>query len=82
MDKTQLLSLAQQYGTPSFVFDTVMLEKRMREIKEIVGEKVDRTHGGSVLSLTVNAYAVQSANNPADHPWDAAGWPADLEVAE
>ena len=33
MDKTQLLSLAQQYGTPSFVFDTVMLEKRMREIK-------------------------------------------------
>ena len=49
---------------------------------EIVGEKVDRTHGGSVLSLTVNAYAVQSANNPADHPWDAAGWPADLEVAE
>ena len=40
MDKTQLLSLAQQYGTPSFVFDTVMLEKRMREIKEIVGEKV------------------------------------------
>lgn len=40
MDKSQLLSLAQQYGTPSFVFDTVMLEKRMREIKEIVGEKV------------------------------------------
>ena len=40
MDKTQLLSIAQQYGTPSFVFDTVMLEKRMREIKEIVGEKV------------------------------------------
>lgn len=44
---------------------------------EIVGEKVDRTHGASVLSLTVNAYAVQSANNPAAHPWDAAGWPAE-----
>lgn len=44
---------------------------------EIVGSKVDRTHGGSTLSLTVNAYAVQSANNPAEHPWDAVGWPAD-----
>lgn len=44
---------------------------------EIVGEKVDRTHGGSTLSLTVNAYAVQSENNPAQFPWSASGWPAD-----
>ena len=44
---------------------------------EIVGSKVDQTHIGSTLSLTVNAYAVQSENNPADHPWDASGWPAD-----
>ena len=49
---------------------------------EIVGSKVDQTHTGSVLSLVVNAYAVQSANNPAAHPWEAAGWPADKEVAE
>jgi len=42
---------------------------------EILGSKVDQTHIGSVLSLTVNAYAVQSENNPAEHPWDAAGWP-------
>ena len=44
---------------------------------EIVGSKVDRTHIGSTLSLTVNAYAVQSENNPAEHPWDASGWPAE-----
>ena len=44
---------------------------------EIVGGKVDQTHIGSTLSLTVNAYAVQSENNPAEHPWDATGWPAD-----
>ena len=44
---------------------------------EIVGSKVDRSHIGSMLSLTVNAYAVQSENNPAAHPWDASGWPAD-----
>ena len=44
---------------------------------EIVGSKVDRTHIGFTLSLTVNAYAVQSENNPAEHPWDASGWPAE-----
>ena len=44
---------------------------------EIVGSKVDQTHIGSTLSLTVNAYAVQSENNPAEHPWDASGWPAE-----
>ena len=44
---------------------------------EIVGSKVDQTHIGSTLSLTVNAYAVQSEHNPAEHPWDAAGWPAE-----
>jgi len=44
---------------------------------EIVGSRVDQSHAGSMLSLTVHAYAVQSENNPADHPWDAAGWPAE-----
>ena len=44
---------------------------------EVVGEKVDRSYIGSTLSLTVKAYAVQSENNPADHPWDASGWPAE-----
>lgn len=44
---------------------------------EIVGSKVDQTHIGSTLSLTVNAYAVQSENNSAEHPWEASGWPAD-----
>lgn len=44
---------------------------------EIVGSKVDQTHIGSTLSLTVNTYAVQSENNPAEHPWDASGWPAE-----
>ena len=44
---------------------------------EIVGSKVDQTHIGSALHLTVNAYAVQSENNPADLPWEASGWPAE-----
>lgn len=44
---------------------------------EIVGSKVDTSHIGSTLSLTVNAYAVQSENNPADYPWTASGWPAE-----
>ena len=49
---------------------------------EIVGSKVDRSHIGSTLSLTVNAYAVQSENNPADFPWEAAGWPAEGGAAQ
>ena len=44
---------------------------------EIVGSKVNQTHIGSTLHLAVNAYAVQCENNPAEHPWDALGWPAD-----
>ena len=44
---------------------------------EIVGSKVDQNHIGSTLSLAVNAYAVQSENNPAEHPWAAFGWPAE-----
>lgn len=44
---------------------------------EIVGSQVDQPHIGSTLSLTVNAYAVQSENNSAEYPWEASGWPAD-----
>ena len=44
---------------------------------EIVGSRVDRGHIGSTLSLEVIASAVQSENNPAEFPWEAAGWPAD-----
>ena len=44
---------------------------------EIVGDKVNLSHVGQTLTLTVAAYAVQSENNPADAPWEAAGWPAE-----
>ena len=44
---------------------------------EIVGSRVDKSHIGSALELTVSAYAVQSENNPADEPWLASGWPAE-----
>lgn len=48
---------------------------------KIAGDKVDNSFIGKMLTLTVNAYAVQEENNPAEHPWDAVGWPAE-EVAE
>ena len=44
---------------------------------EIVGSQLDQFDVGTTLSLTVNAQAVQSEHNPADHPWEAAGWPAE-----
>lgn len=42
----------------------------------INGSKVDQSHIGQTLTLRADVEAVQSKNNPADHPWDAAGWPA------
>lgn len=42
----------------------------------INGSKVDQTHIGQTLTLRADVEAVQSKNNPADHPWDAAIWPA------
>lgn len=44
---------------------------------EIVGNKVDNSYIGKTLQLTVAAHAVQSENNPAATPWEAAGWPQD-----
>lgn len=44
---------------------------------EIVRNKVGGQFAGRTLTLTVTAQAVQSKNNPADHPWDASGWPGE-----
>ena len=44
---------------------------------EIVRNKVGGQFSGRTLTLTVTAEAVQSKNNPADHPWDASGWPGE-----
>ena len=63
-----------------YYFNTVLAPKQTTPTLfnqvEIVGSKVDQTHIGEVLSLTVKAHAVQSENNPAENPWDASGWPA------
>ena len=42
---------------------------------ELVREQVAGRFAGKTLTLTVTAEAVQSKNNPADHPWQAQGWP-------
>lgn len=42
---------------------------------EIVRQQVAGRFSGHTLTLTVTAEAVQSKNNPADHPWQAQGWP-------
>ena len=45
---------------------------------EIVGSKVDKSYIGKTLTLTVNAQAVQSQNNPIQDgkTYTASGWPA------
>ncbi|MBQ3153207.1 MAG: hypothetical protein IJB77_07090 [Bacteroidaceae bacterium] len=46
---------------------------------EIVGSKVDNSYIGKTLTLTVNAQAVQSENNPITDgkTYTASGWPAE-----
>lgn len=46
---------------------------------EIVGSKVDNSYLGKTLTLTVNAQAVQSENNPLTDGkiYTASGWPAE-----
>lgn len=46
---------------------------------EIVGAKVDNSYLGKTLTLTVNAQAVQSENNPISdgNTYTASGWPAE-----
>ena len=46
---------------------------------EIVGSKVDNSYLGKTLTLTVNAQAVQSENNPITDgkTYTASGWPAE-----
>ncbi len=40
MTEKELQTIAEEYGTPSFVFDTQSLKKRMASIREIVGDTV------------------------------------------
>ena len=46
---------------------------------EMVGSKIDNSYIGKTLTLTVNAQAVQSENNPISNgnTYTASGWPAD-----
>ncbi|MCR5627070.1 MAG: alanine racemase [Lachnospiraceae bacterium] len=40
MTDKELLEIAGEFGTPSYVFDTEALVKRMKAVKDIVGDKV------------------------------------------
>ena len=40
MKEDLLLKLGQEYGTPSFIFNVSHLKKRVKQIKEILGEKI------------------------------------------
>ena len=50
-------------------------EPLFREV-EVVGDKVTKEHIGSILTVTVKTFVVQSENN-ADTPFEAVGWPVE-----
>ena len=37
----QICEIAQEYGTPSYLFDLNELSSRVKRIKEVLGEKVE-----------------------------------------
>ncbi len=52
-------------------------EETTRLFEEVkIAGKMDNAYLGKTLTLTVDAEAVQSENNPAKAPWLAVGWPA------
>lgn len=50
-------------------------EPLFREV-EVVGDKVTKEQIGSILTVTVKVFVVQSENN-ADTPFEAVGWPTE-----
>ena len=54
-----------------------MFSENVFSLVEIVGENVDNSLLGKTLTLTVNAQAVQSENNPVEDGkyFEASGWP-------
>lgn len=58
MDKQRLSSIATEFGTPSFVFDESVLARRMRAVKEIVGETVHLCY-----SIKANPFLIPAMQN-------------------
>ena len=50
-------------------------EPLFREV-EVVGDKITKEQIGSILTVTVKVFVVQSENN-ADTPFEAVGWPTE-----
>lgn len=58
MDKQTLKAAASRFGTPSFLFDISALQKRMRAVKEIVGESVHLCY-----SIKANPFLIPAMQN-------------------
>ena len=69
-------------GTDGYIYYNSVLapgqitEPVFTQVK-VAGEYVTVSNIGTTMSLTVEADALQSENNPAEYPWDAAGWAAE-----
>lgn len=62
MNRTEILSIAKKYGSPSFVFDLDILSDRMKEIKSIVGEDISLCY-----SIKANPFLVDAMTKLTDH---------------
>ena len=62
MNKTEILSIAEKYGSPSFVFDLDILSDRMKEIKSIVGDDIALCY-----SIKANPFLIDAMTKLTDH---------------
>lgn len=62
MNKTEILSIAEKYGSPSFVFDLDVLSDRMKEIKSIVGKDISLCY-----SIKANPFLIDAMTKLTDH---------------
>ena len=62
MNKTEILSIAEKYGSPSFVFDIDVLSDRMKEIKSIVGDDIALCY-----SIKANPFLIDAMTKLTDH---------------
>ncbi len=61
MTDEQFISIAQEYGTPTFVFDTGALRKRLAAIRELFGPKVKLCY-----SIKANPFLIPAALEETD----------------
>ena len=75
MEDHTLIGILQKYGTPTYVFDTGAFQRRIREVRDILGE-----HIALCYSVKANPFLIPAAAEAADRLEVCS--PGELEICE